>query len=297
MNSRLIATRDGVNLFCVESNPSKSEETILFLHGYPDTHSSWEKQFEFFSKDYRILSYDIRGAGKSSAPIEESGYKMEYLLSDVNRVLEATLAENEKVHLVGHDWGSIILWSYLSKKENLDRVQSFMAVACHHPMIFFKNIIGKMFTLQPEKVIEGFHQLIKSYYILLFQVPFVPEFLWRNFSYELWKLLMSRSGLPSSDPLMNLSREEIHQCTIHNVNLYRQILKKGPPALPRIPLDLPIGLVIPEDDLAITPEVYDETESIARNLKTFRIQANHWVHRERPDWFNQTLKGFLKSVR
>jgi pimeloyl-ACP methyl ester carboxylesterase len=297
MNSKLIATEDGVNLYAAYTDkPSDTSETILFLHGFPDTNLSWSKQVPFFSKDYQIITYDLRGAGKSSPPVEPSGYSMDYLMKDLNLVIEKIVGKDKKIHLVGHDWGAIIMWSLLSEKGREKNFLSFTAVSCPHPMIFFKNIIGKMFAMKPMKFMEGFQQLLRSYYILLFQLPFIPEFIWTNFTNELWKLLMSNSGLSETDPLRNLSKEEILKATVNSVNMYRQILRNGPPPLPRISLDIPVAMFIPEDDLALTPEVYDDTSSIARNIRTFRIQANHWVHRERPDWFNDNLQEFLASL-
>ena len=298
MESRLIASSEGVNLYMVQSNmPSKDAETIVFLHGYPDTHSSWEKQLSFFSKNYRVAAFDIRGAGKSSVPAEQRSYRMSELLRDTDRIIDELVGKDGKVHLVGHDWGSIIFWSYISIPENLRRVLSFSAVAAPHPMLFYKNIFGKILAFRPEAVLEGFQQMFKSYYVLLFQFPFIPEFVWENFTQDMWNLLMKNSGLPENDPMYKLSSDEIKSCTIHTINLYREIFKNGAPSLPRIPLQIPVSIFIPEDDLAITPEVYDNVDTIARNLRINRIQANHWVHRERPDWFNQNLGSFLKSVK
>ncbi len=298
MNSRLVASSEGVNLYLVQSDlPSKDAETILFLHGYPDTHISWEKQLQFFSKNYRVAAFDIRGAGKSSIPAEQRSYRMTELVRDTDRVIDELVGKEGKVHLVGHDWGSLIFWSYISAPENQKRVLSFSAVACPHPMLFYKNIFGKILAFRPEAVFEGMQQFLKSYYIFFFQFPFIPEFVWENFTTDMWSLLMKNSGLPESDSMYKLTPEEIKSCTVHTINLYREIFKNGAPQLPRIPLQLPISVFIPEDDLAITPEVYDNVDTIARNLKINRIQANHWVHRERPDWFNQNLNSFLRSVK
>ncbi len=298
MESRLVASSEGTNLYLLQSSlPSKDAETIIFLHGYPDTHNSWEKQMDHFSKNYRVAAFDLRGAGKSSVPAEQRSYRMSELIRDTDRVIDELVGKSGKVHLVGHDWGSIIFWSYISLPENQKRVLSFSAVSCPHPMLFYKNIFGKLLAFQPESIYEGLQQVLKSYYMLFFQFPWIPEFVWENFTSELWTTLMKSSGLPESDSMNKLTPEEIKACTVHTVNLYREIFKNGAPHLPRVPIQIPISVFIPEDDLAITPEAYDGTDSIARNLKINRIQANHWVHRERPDWFNQNLGSFLRSVK
>lgn len=297
MRSKLVPTKDGVNLYFVESGNLNSKEVILFLHGYPDTHQSWSNQLEFFSKEYRVGAFDIRGAGRSSAPLERSGYRIQELMNDVDLILNSFVGKDTLVHAVGHDWGAVILWSYISTPEREKRLKSFTAVSCPHPMMFFKNVFGKIFSLKPDKVSEAIQQILKSYYIFFFQIPYIPEFLWQNFTEELWRLLMQNSGLPERDPMYGLTKEEILSHTVNCINLYREAMQSGVQPLPRNPIQLPVALFIPEDDLALTPELYDETENFVRNLKVYRIQANHWVHRERPDWFNENLNSFLSSLK
>ncbi|MCB1178740.1 MAG: alpha/beta fold hydrolase [Leptospiraceae bacterium] len=294
MNSKLLPADNGINLFVEYSDPGfPNADTIFFLHGYPDTHKTWEKQIDFFKNHFKIINADIRGAGQSSPPRDRKGYQSKELINDVNKIINEFVSRDSKVHLVGHDWGAVIFWSYLSNPENQRRIHSFSAVACPHPSLFFKNTFGKMFSFNPKKIGEGWKQFAKSYYILLFQLPFVPEFLWENFTEDIWEFVMTNSGLSESDKMNFLTKEEVVSFTKNNINLYREALQSGFESLPPAPLNIPVSLFIPEDDTLISPEVYDESESIVSKLRTFRIQANHWIHRERPEWFNQKLYQFL----
>lgn len=40
---------------------------IIFIHGFPFDKSSWQPQIEFLKKTQRVIAYDIRGFGKSTA--------------------------------------------------------------------------------------------------------------------------------------------------------------------------------------------------------------------------------------
>ncbi|HDS11453.1 MAG TPA: alpha/beta hydrolase [Candidatus Wirthbacteria bacterium] len=42
---------------------SRSGETLVFLHGFSLDHRLFERQFEYFSEQYQVLSYDLRGFG------------------------------------------------------------------------------------------------------------------------------------------------------------------------------------------------------------------------------------------
>jgi pimeloyl-ACP methyl ester carboxylesterase len=50
-----------------------SGKPIILIHGYPLSGASWEKQtLALLAADYRVITYERRGFGKSSQPT--SGY-------------------------------------------------------------------------------------------------------------------------------------------------------------------------------------------------------------------------------
>ncbi|HNI98358.1 MAG TPA: alpha/beta fold hydrolase, partial [Leptospiraceae bacterium] len=109
MKAKLLAAGEGINIYLKYSDmPKNSDESILFVHGYPDSHSSWEKQLDFFKTEFQVGAFDLRGAGKSTAPFDRSGYRISELVNDLKSVIDDMVGKDGKIHLVGHDWGSII---------------------------------------------------------------------------------------------------------------------------------------------------------------------------------------------
>lgn len=49
---------------------------IIFVHGFPFDKSSWYPQVEFFKQTHRVITYDIRGFGKSSIGEEELSMRL-----------------------------------------------------------------------------------------------------------------------------------------------------------------------------------------------------------------------------
>jgi 3-oxoadipate enol-lactonase len=49
---------------------------ILFIHGFPFDKSTWQPQTDYFKSSQRVIAYDIRGFGKSSADKEEASMKL-----------------------------------------------------------------------------------------------------------------------------------------------------------------------------------------------------------------------------
>jgi len=80
---------------------------VLLVHGFPESWYSWRHQLTALAAaGYRTVAIDVRGYGRSSAPVEVEAYGMLQHVSDNLGVLEA-LGE-DKATIVGHDWGSII---------------------------------------------------------------------------------------------------------------------------------------------------------------------------------------------
>lgn len=61
-----------VNDIIISYNDSGTGEIpIIFIHGFPFDKSSWQPQFEFLNKYNRVITYDIRGFGRSTCGTKE----------------------------------------------------------------------------------------------------------------------------------------------------------------------------------------------------------------------------------
>lgn len=79
-------------------------EVIVLSHSLGSSLIMWNPQVDMLSDDYRVLRYDTRGHGGSSAP--PGKYSMKLLVSDAISMLDAL--EIEKVHWVGLSMGGMI---------------------------------------------------------------------------------------------------------------------------------------------------------------------------------------------
>lgn len=100
-----------VNIYVEDVNPGGSK-TILFLHGWPGSHSLFEYQFDQLPKmGYRCIGIDQRGFGNSDRPF--AGYSYDRLSDDVRGVIEALRLHN--VTLAGHSTGGAIAIRYMAR--------------------------------------------------------------------------------------------------------------------------------------------------------------------------------------
>jgi aminoacrylate hydrolase len=79
-------------------------EPLLLVPGLSGQGSFWGAQVEAFSRDFRVIVHDHRGAGRSThSPIK---YSVEQMADDVLRLMDALGIE--AAHLVGHSTGGAI---------------------------------------------------------------------------------------------------------------------------------------------------------------------------------------------
>ena len=85
---------------------------IVLTHGITCAIRAWTHQIADLATDYRVIAFDHRGHGRSGVP-RRGGYSLKHLASDLDSVLEATLAPHERAVLVGHSMGGITIaaWS------------------------------------------------------------------------------------------------------------------------------------------------------------------------------------------
>lgn len=83
---------------------------VLFVHGFPESWFSWRHQITAVADaGYRAVAIDVRGYGRSNAPLAVDEYRMVRHVADNVGVVQA-LGET-KATIVGHDWGSPIAWN------------------------------------------------------------------------------------------------------------------------------------------------------------------------------------------
>jgi len=84
-------------------------EPVIFIHGHSFDHSEWDPQFPEFAKKFRTITYDCRGYGRSSMPVE--GHEFLHA-EDLIKLMDKLGIE--KAHLVGLSMGGFIVADMLA---------------------------------------------------------------------------------------------------------------------------------------------------------------------------------------
>jgi len=82
---------------------------VLLIHGWPESWYSWRHQLSALAaQGYHAVAPDMRGYGDSSAPANSADYRIDTLAADVVGIVDHF--SQQKATLVGHDWGSMVVW-------------------------------------------------------------------------------------------------------------------------------------------------------------------------------------------
>lgn len=118
----------GVELEVMDSGNGRP---VLLLHGFSDSLTMWNGVAKHLvAAGHRVIAYDQRGFGLSSAPAKRRDYALDRIVQDAVDVL-SKLGVNDPVTVVGHDWGAIVSWALCLSKPEL--VRRHVAISAGHP--------------------------------------------------------------------------------------------------------------------------------------------------------------------
>ncbi len=151
---------NGVRLHVVEAGPQDGTP-IFLLHGFPECWYGWRHQLAPLAQaGYRVVVPDQRGYNLSDKPTDLKDYTRDVLAADVMGLMDHYGVQRGLVG--GHDWGGAVAWWLAC--QHPERVSRLAVLNLPHPMVF-------------AKALKGARQLLRSWYILLFQLPWLPELL------------------------------------------------------------------------------------------------------------------------
>ncbi|OYV23745.1 MAG: short-chain dehydrogenase, partial [Mycobacterium sp. 20-66-4] len=122
-----VDSADGVRVAVYEEGNAEGP-TVVLVHGWPDSHVLWDGVVPLLAERFRIIRYDNRGVGLSSAPKPVSAYTMARFADDFAAVI-GERSPGQPVHVLAHDWGSVGIWEFLKRPGAGDRVATFTSVS------------------------------------------------------------------------------------------------------------------------------------------------------------------------
>jgi pimeloyl-ACP methyl ester carboxylesterase len=134
---------------------------VVLLHGFPQFNTTWNAIIpRLTAEGYRCLAPNERGYSPGARPGRRRDYRMSELVDDVGALIEASGAQ--RIHLVGHDLGALVAWSYAARHP--DRLAALSTLSTPHPAALRRAIMTS-------------RQGLASWYIFFIQLPRIPEWI------------------------------------------------------------------------------------------------------------------------
>lgn len=230
---------------------------ILLSHGYSATSQMWAKQVEAFQSDFRVITWDLRGHGRSDSPEVISDYSESVAVDDMEAILRACRVESAVI-------GGLSLGGYLSLAFHLAHPERVRALMLFDTGPGYKNPKGRdLWNRGAEKMARSFDEQGLS---------------------ALSKGAEVRvSTHRSAEGLARAARGTLVQFDARVIESLESI---------RVPTLVLVG----ENDLPFHAATDYMAEKIPNASKVVIPNAGHASNVEQPSAFNQAMRSFLSTL-
>ncbi|RUS85365.1 hypothetical protein EGW08_006908 [Elysia chlorotica] len=266
-----------VRIHYVASGP-EDKPLMLLMHGFPEFWFSWRHQIKEFQSDYRVVAFDMRGYNESDKPSGLAAYSLHKLMADVKQVILAL--GYKSCTLVAHDWGGIVAWGFARLyPDYVDKLVIMNAPPAPHFEDFIDN---------------DTEQQKKSWYMFLFQLPFLPELLLKTQNFKMIADMLS-TGMDEDE--INAYKHVFSQpgALTPPLNYYRAALQRvGGPVNYDLNYTMPVLLIWGCNDFSLSAKIPDILEKENPKISVRRIQnANHFVQNEDSKAVNKIMREWI----
>lgn len=274
---------NGISLNVALAGPADGQPVVL-LHGFPEYWGAWQAHMSLLADaGYRVIAPDQRGYGGSSAPAAVKEYAIDTLALDVVGLLDSL--GHPTAHIVGHDWGGAVAWQVARCAE--DRIDRVVVINC--PPI----------DCVPRTIRRDPLQILQSWYILFFQLPWLPQWVLSWFGQAALRWQMTSSSRPGT---FDDGKLDGHQAQWQRpgrlrgmVHWYRCIFRH--PSQHRGPVRRPALLLWGDKDRFLRTSLIDLTQDVCDNLEVVRFPDNtHWLPHEEPQRVVAQMRRFFSAA-
>ncbi len=280
---------NGITLSVVDEGEG---DAVVFIHGFPELAYSWRYQIPALSKaGFRAIAYDQRGYGGSSKPNDVGAYALTHLVDDAIGLLDRLGLE--RATLVGHDWGSIVVWSAaLMHPGRVERVISlnvpYRGWCAGFPKIDFIR----------EHLADRFG------YVLSFQEVGPTEAAFASGPYAWLQTIFT--GIAADKRFMSDEDFDVYRDAFVAGGLfgplgpYRNIDVNASATahLANAPITQPTLMITADRDPILPPALAEGMDRWIPDLTVVGIQhSGHWTQQEQPEHVNAAIIDYLNSQR
>ena len=244
---------------------------VVLIHGFPEFWYSWRHQIEAFSANYQVVAIDQRGFNESGRPASTDGYRVERLVEDV-AALMLHLGRKQAV-IVGHDAGAWLAWHFAAIHPEL--TERLVILSVPHPN-----------ALREELAERGEQYEASGYARTMSKEGAKPMF-------RTWQISLLLD--PLAFPLYLAADRRTDPDAI--TSFYRLSYPREPYALDEHlgMIETPTLVIHGKRDRFLIASGHEHNARwLKHEPKTVMLDADHFVHQEKPDEVNKIILDWLK---
>ncbi|NIK59735.1 alpha/beta fold hydrolase [Kribbella shirazensis] len=183
------------------------------------------------------------------------------------------------VHVLAHDWGSIQAWHFVTDPSIQGQLASFVSISgpsLDHAGYFIRRFNG-----------ATIRQLLHSWYIFYFHLPWLPERGWRNgWAHRAFNRLEKQQ--PDDNRTI---ADYVNGMKLYRANMIPRLLRPAERST-----DVPVLAVSPDADPFVTTALQTDVARWARNLTVKVVRGTHWMPRNDPGLVAELVRDHTRQV-
>lgn len=270
-------------------------ETVVLVHGWPDTHQLWNNVIPLLAGHFHVVAYDTRGHGASTRTDRVADFRLAELAADFFAVA-AAVSPDRPVHVLAHDWGSVQVWEAVCEPGADARIASFTSVSgpnLDHLAAWVRNRLRRP---GPRNIWQPFTQLLSSAYTGFFMTPGLPRLVFGAFATEQrWRRfiqLMNNTAASTISFGPTLTEDMVNGLLIYRANIVAHLRKPRERTT-----EVPVQLIVAGRDIAVRPAGYDDSAQWVSHLWRRDVPAGHWMPFSHPDLLATATTELIDAVR
>ena len=242
---------------------------IVFIHGFPFDKSMWEPQINYFKLNYRVISYDIRGYGKTTS--DERVLDMNLFADDLISFLDALHIDRAVV--CGLSMGGYILLNALNRYPEKFTAVILSDTQCIGDSAETKEKRKKSIASIEEKGLTEFAS------------AFVKNVFFKD-SYEENLKIINKI----EDVILSTSNQTV-------TGTLNALAQRRDMCFCLSEILIPALIIVGEEDSVTPPAQAQQLKDNIPGSKLFIIpKAGHMSNIEQPELFNKYVNNFLSEI-
>ena len=278
---------DHITLSVRAKYDSSHKESILFLHGFPETSAMWcSSMNNLFELGYNCLAPDLRGYDEASIFKRKKRYAVDSIVNDI--LLLADHYGLQYVHLIGHDWGAAIGWRLIERAP--ERFKSWTALSIPHLDAFAWAMKNDPIQKKKSRYVKAFKTKgLAELFLRYRRLQSLKKNCWYNVSEPL-----------RSDYIQTFTTKGILRASLSYYRENWQHLGSIGSSIASKKINIPTLFIVGKNDASVSQKAYSrpmKTYFTEHAYQQIVLQASHWLIQEEFDTIQSMIISHLQANR